>query len=49
VARHSPLAFGFRRHLEIVLLFFPFGTKLIMGLLAMLTQPVADHPQEPTR
>jgi hypothetical protein len=26
--------FGFRRYLKIVLLFFPFGTKLITGLLA---------------
>src|SRR4030095_3363411 len=42
--RGSPPAFGFRRYLGINLLLFPFGTKLIMGFLAMLTKPVADHP-----
>ncbi len=33
----------------IILLFFPFGTKLIMGFLAMLVKSVDDHPQERTR
>jgi hypothetical protein len=33
----------------IILLFFPFGTKLIMGFLAMLPKSVADHPQKRTR
>ncbi len=35
--------------LGIILLFFPFGTKLIMGFLAMLVKSVDDHPQERTR
>jgi hypothetical protein len=41
--------FGFRKYPGIILLFFPFGTKLILGFLAMLTKPVADHPQEHAR
>jgi hypothetical protein len=39
----------FRRYLGINLLFFPFGTKLILGFLAMRAQSVADHSQERTR
>jgi hypothetical protein len=45
----SGLAFGFRKYPGISLLFFPFGTKLILGFRARLTKPIADHPQEQTR